>query len=175
MSHDDEMELDKQDGDQVAIDRDAQDGDQVDQMERAAHDGGQDESGAPMSESRSSSIIATPYLFMSATPTSTVSPSWGDPIPEELGAQDDDAGTKVYLQAEWTEAEEAPVATVVEVIEDATQLQVESQEPGPQREIVSTSESTTTQVERVRSRSRERKITTTTTVKTTIKKIGEYL
>ena len=184
-----QMELDKQDGDQAATDRDApdrdladqtkraaQDGNQAAQMERAAHDGGQDESGPPMSEGRSSSTIATPHLFLSATPTSTVSPSWGEPILEELGAHDGGpAAQQVYLQAEWTEAAEAPVATVVEVIEDATQLQVESQEPGPQREIVSTSESTTTQVERVRSRSRERKITTTTTVTTTIKKIVEYL
>ena len=170
-----EQELDKQDGDQAAKKRDAQDGDQADQMESDAHDGDHEVAAQMERDAQDGDQVND-----GITPTSaTATPSGGEPIIEELNAQDGvEVARQVYLQAEWAEKvrdEDAPVAPVATVVtlEDATQLQ--SEDPERRREMKSTTESTTTKVERVRSRSRERQITTTTTVKTTITRIIEHL
>ena len=198
-----EQELDKQDGDQAAKKRDAQDGDQAAQMESDAHDGDHEVAAQMERDAQDGDQVAHmerhaqdgghevaaqmerdaqdgDQVNDGITPTSaTATPSGGEPLIEELNAQDGvEVARQVYLQAEWAEkvrdedAPVAPVATVV-TVEDATQLQ--SEDPGRRREMKSTTESTTTKVERVRSRSRERQITTTTTVKTTITEIIEDL
>ena len=95
--------------------------------------------------------------------TSTAPPSGGEPIIEELNAQDGDE-VPILQAAELAEkvrdkddvaAPVVPVATVV-TVEDATQ-----EDPGRRREMKSATESTTTKVERVaaavgRGKSRQR-------------------